>query len=403
MIKLKKDLWNLDWLKSEPVKVIWQLLSSNTAKVYFVGGCVRDTIQGREINDIDIATDALPSEVLRISQEAGLKVVKTGYEHGSISVIINDECFEVTTFRSDLVTDGRHSKVSFSSNILDDAKRRDFTMNAIYMTIDGDIFDPISGLNDLVNGYVRFIGHPKTRINEDYLRVFRYFRFLSIYGEKNNFIDKVALKACSDAIPFLKKLSYDRIWAEVQKILLVEDPSHVLKKMHLCGVLDLIFPSARIERLQSLLKFEIQIEVEFREINRLVALNRSNVSSWAKNFPLKKEQRQWLDKLLLILNDSSSLRVKGYKYKKNLVMAALAIFKSDSAVRLRDKDLAEIKYGSMQRFPLEISDLLEFFQPSKELGNELRRLKNIWFDSELEYDREDLIKELERNLGVIGP
>ena len=84
-------------------------------------------------------------------------------------------------------------------------------------------------------------------------------------------------------------------------------------------------------------------------------------------------------------------------------MAALAVFKSDSAVRLRDEDLAEIKYGAEQRFPLEISDLLEFFQPSKELGNELRRLKNIWFDSELEYDREDLIKELQRNLGVIGP
>ena len=133
----------------------------------------------------------------------------------------------------------------------------------------------------------------------------------------------------------------------------------------------------------------------------VVALNRSNVSSWAKNFPLKKEQRQWLNKLLLTLKDSSSLRVKGYKYEKNLVMAALAVFKSDSAVRLRDEDLAEIKYGAMQRFPLETSDLLEFFQPSKELGDELRRLKNIWFDSELEYDREDLIKDLEKNLKVI--
>ena len=401
MNKLKKDFWNLDWLKSESVKVIWQLLSSKTAKVYFVGGCVRDTIQGREINDIDIATDVLPSEVLKISQEAGLKVLKTGYEHGSISMIINNERFEVTTFRLDSVTDGRHSKVSFSSDILDDAKRRDFTMNAIYMTIDGDIFDPISGLNDLVNGCVRFIGHPKKRINEDYLRVFRYFRFLSIYGRKNNFDDKAVLKACSDAIPFLKKLSHDRVWAEVQKILLVDDPSYVLKKMHLSGVLDQILPCAKIERLRALLKFENQIEVEFKEINRLVALNRSNVSSWAKNFPLKKEQRQWLNKLLLTLKDSSSLRVKGYKYEKNLAMAALAVFKSDSAVRLRDEDLAEIKYGAMQRFPLETSDLFEFFQPSKELGDELRRLKNIWFDSELEYDREDLIKDLEKNLRVI--
>ncbi len=400
MKTLKKDFWNLDWLKFESVKVIWQLLSSQGAQVYFVGGCVRDTIQGREIKDIDIATDALPSQVLKITQAAGLKALKTGYDHGSISVIINEERFEVTTFRSDLVTDGRHSKVAFSSNILDDARRRDFTMNAIYMNIEGDIFDPISGLNDLLNGYVRFIGHPEKRIHEDYLRVFRYFRFLSIYGEKQDSIDYAAVKACSDAIPFLKMLSHDRVWVETQKILLVDDPSIVLKIMHSCGVLDQILPDAKIERLQRLLKMESQFEFEFKEINRLAALNVMKVSSWVKNFPLKKEQRRWLDKLLVNLKDSSSLRVKGYKYKMNLAIAALAVFKSDSVVRLRDEDLIDIKHGALQQFPLGASDLLEFLPPSKKLGDELRRLKDIWFGSELEYDRDDLLRDLEKNLSV---
>ena len=124
----KKDQWNLAWLGSASVKLIWKILSSNGAQVYFVGGCVRDTILGQQIKDIDIATDALPAGVLKLAENAGLKTLKTGYEHGSVSVLVKQDCFEITTFRSDLVTDGRHSKVGFSSNILDDAKRRDFTV-----------------------------------------------------------------------------------------------------------------------------------------------------------------------------------------------------------------------------------------------------------------------------------
>ena len=113
-----KEQWNLAWLETDSVKLIWRVLSSKGAKVYFVGGCVRDSVQGREINDIDIATDALPDEVIKLAKDAGLGVTTTGYSHGSVSVKIMREVFEVTTFRSDLITDGRHSKVGFSKNIL---------------------------------------------------------------------------------------------------------------------------------------------------------------------------------------------------------------------------------------------------------------------------------------------
>ncbi len=285
MKKNEKKIWNLTWLDSSSVKFVWNILSSKGALVYFVGGCVRDAIQGREIKDIDIATNTWPSEVVKLAESAGLKVVKTGLSHGSVSLIINRERFEVTTFRSDLVTDGRKSKVSFSSNILDDAKRRDFTMNALYMTIDGKILDPISGWKDLVNGYVKFIGDPEKRIHEDYLRVLRYFRFLTTYSKNGKLVDTNTLDACSNAVPGLKILSQNRIWSEFQQILLADNSCLGLKLMKKCGVLDALLPFADIANLQRFLAIENKLKFKFTEINRLVALNPSYASNWARNFP----------------------------------------------------------------------------------------------------------------------
>jgi len=397
MIRYNKDQWNLAWLETKSVKLIWRVLSSNGAKVYFVGGCVRNSVQGKEINDIDIATDALPDEVIKVASDAGLGVITTGYSHGSVSIKIMQELFEVTTFRSDLITDGRHSKVGFSKNILEDAKRRDFTMNALYMTIDGHIFDPILGLEDVINERVQFIGDPDKRVREDFLRVLRYFRFLSIYKKNIDSIDQTLVTVFANAVPGLKMLSHDRVWSELQKILGAENPYVVLKIMQVCGILKEVLPSAKIDCLQRFLQNEDELKLEFQEINRLAALNLSNFRSWTKNFPLTKDQNRWIDKLLVNLKDSSSLRVKGYKYGENLAIVALALLKSDSGATIIREDLAEIKYGSLKRFPIKSLDLLKFFIPSKELGDELKRLKDIWFASDLELSREDLLDELKNN------
>ena len=392
-----KEQWNLAWLETDSVKLIWRVLSSKGAKVYFVGGCVRNSVQGKEINDIDIATDALPDEVIKVASDAGLGVITTGYSHGSVSIKIMQELFEVTTFRSDLITDGRHSKVGFSKNILEDAKRRDFTMNALYMTIDGHIFDPILGLEDVINERVQFIGDPDKRVREDFLRVLRYFRFLSIYKKNIDSIDQTLVTVFANAVPGLKMLSHDRVWSELQKILGAENPYVVLKIMQVCGILKEVLPSAKIDCLQRFLQNEDELKLEFQEINRLAALNLSNFRSWTKNFPLTKDQNRWIDKLLVNLKDSSSLRVKGYKYGENLAIVALALLKSDSGATIIREDLAEIKYGSLKRFPIKSLDLLKFFIPSKELGDELKRLKDIWFASDLELSREDLLDELKNN------
>tara|TARA_A100001011_G_scaffold263738_1_gene272350 strand:+ start:575 stop:1780 length:1206 start_codon:yes stop_codon:yes gene_type:complete len=398
MKKHKKDQWNWTWLKSSAVRRIWKILSSNGAKVYFVGGCVRDTILGREIKDIDIATDALPSKVVELAQAAGLKVIKVGLKYGSVKVVVEQECFEVTTFRSDLVTDGRHPKVGFSQNILDDASRRDFTMNAIYMTIDGKIIDPLSGWEDLINGHVRFIGEPKKRIKEDYLRILRYFRFISTYVGSVESVDYNSVKACTEAIPGLKTLSHNRVWEELQKILLAEDPYPVLQLMKGSNILDEILPLANVGCLARFLKIENKVDLESTEINRLLALNINCARSWVKNFPLKKEKIEWLKKILVILRDHSSLKVKGYKYGMNLTLASLALSKANSSEKIENNDLANIKQGSVKKFPINASDLLEFFPPSRDLGVELKRLQCLWFASDLELGRNELLVKLKKQL-----
>ena len=383
--------WNIKWLKSPSVNFIWKILSSTGAEVFFVGGCVRDSFHGHEIKDIDIATDSQPSDVVKIIQSAGLQAIKTGFDHGSVTVFYKKKVFEITSFRSDVVSDGRHAKVKFSSNILDDAKRRDFTMNALYMNINGEIIDPISGWEDLSKGRVRFIGNPEKRIHEDYLRILRYFRFLSTYEKNMKSVDYEVLKACSNSLSGLKTLSQNRIWGELQRILLAEDPYPTLKLMQFSGILDEILPDAKIDILKKFLTFEKRLQLNFRSINRLAALNIVNVSSWIKKFPVSKEQNSWLEQILINIQDPLSLRIKGYKYGVNLAITALAIFKSDSVSELSDHELAEINFGSSQQFPIKPKDLLKFFSPSKELGDELRRLKDIWFESNLELGRSDLM------------
>ena len=388
--------WNLDWLKSNSVRAVWNVLVTEGAKVFFVGGCVRDTIQGRTVNDIDIATDALPSEVIKLAKTAGLRVLETGLSHGSITLISEGDFFEVTTFRSDLKTDGRHSKVEFSNNIEDDAKRRDFTMNAIYMTIDAEVIDPILGWEDLMNGHVRFIGNPEERIQEDYLRILRYFRFLPIYESDKNHINVAAFAACSRLKSGLKKLSKERIWQELQKILSYNDCIFALQKMESSGVLEEILPFSKTKTLERFLVIENKISSGFKEIDRLAALNISHVDSWVKKLSLTKEQKRWVKQILVITKDVSSLRVKGYKYKENLVLSALGIFMADSKSSLAQNDIAEIKFGASQKFPLDTSDFMKFFPPSKELGDQVKRVTKIWFDSDLAMSREELLAQLDK-------
>lgn len=205
-----------------------------------VGGCVRDALAGRPVADIDLATPSPPETTIARLRAAGLKAAPTGLEHGTVTAIADHRGFEVTTLRRDVATDGRHATVAFTDDWRADAARRDFTINAMSMTPQGMVHDYFDGVSDLAAGRVRFVGDPATRLAEDYLRVLRFFRFWARYGRGAP--DAAALAALRGAVPGLARLSAERVWSELKRILLAPDPAGSVALMDALGVLAAVLP-----------------------------------------------------------------------------------------------------------------------------------------------------------------
>jgi poly(A) polymerase len=229
----------------------------------FVGGCVRDALLGRPIADIDIATPARPDEVVAALGKAGIKTVPTGIAHGTVTAVVGSpgppRHFEITTLRRDVETYGRHAKVAFDADWAEDAARRDFTINAIYLDPDGTVHDPVGGLADLAAHRVRFVGDAATRIAEDVLRVLRYYRFEARFGTGpiGGQGDAGARAACRAGVPLLPRLSAERVAQELLRLLAVANPVPTLRMMQQDAVLAAILPEAtRPDRLERLLSIE---------------------------------------------------------------------------------------------------------------------------------------------------
>jgi poly(A) polymerase/tRNA nucleotidyltransferase (CCA-adding enzyme) len=204
------------------------------------GGAVRDTLAGRPVADIDLATPLPPGEVIRALTAAGIRTVPTGIGHGTVTAVSGGRGFEITTLRRDERTDGRHAVVAFTDDWQEDAARRDFTMNALSMTRDGAIYDYFGGIADLRAGIVRFVGDPATRIAEDYLRILRFFRFHARYAAGPP--DQGAIPAIRAGVPGLARLSAERVWSELARILTAPDPTEAIGLMAELGVLAAIIP-----------------------------------------------------------------------------------------------------------------------------------------------------------------
>ena len=219
------------WITEPATQAVCAAMADQGFQVYFVGGCVRNALLGVEVSDIDLASDALPEDTIRCAEAAGLRAIPTGIEHGTIAVVSGGVAHEITTFRSDVETHGRRAEVRFSKSVKEDAERRDFTMNAIYAGPDGTILDPLNGLPDLVRRHVRFIGDAGQRIQEDYLRSLRFFRFTAWYGDPALGIDSEGLAAVAAHLDGLSGLSRERVGAEIKKLLAAPDPSMAVAAM----------------------------------------------------------------------------------------------------------------------------------------------------------------------------
>jgi poly(A) polymerase len=217
----------------------------------FVGGAVRNALLGASVVDIDIAVPMPPAETMARLKAKGIKVIETGIDHGTVTAIAGTHAFEITSLRRDVETDGRHAVVAFTDDWAEDAARRDFTLNALYATATGEIFDYATGVEDLIAGKVRFMGDPRARIAEDYLRVLRLFRFHAWYGKGE--IDAEGLRAAAEAKDKLKTLSAERVAKELLRLLEAGNPSPVLRMMAATGILSALLPGAlqlsRLERL----------------------------------------------------------------------------------------------------------------------------------------------------------
>lgn len=245
------------WLHAPETRAVMDALHAR-GPARFVGGCVRNTLLGAPVDDIDIATPLTPDVVTAAARAAGLDAVPTGEAHGTITVIANHKPLEVTTLRRDVSTDGRRATVAFTTDWSEDAQRRDFHINALYADVDGTLHDPTgAGLSDAEHGRVRFIGDAHTRIAEDYLRILRFFRFYAWYAKGDPDPDPDGLAACAVMKAGLAQLSAERVWKELKKLLSAPDPRVAYIAMETSGVAGAVLPEA-LDRA----RFEAMVEID---------------------------------------------------------------------------------------------------------------------------------------------
>jgi poly(A) polymerase len=265
---MKLDPKREKWMSDARTRAVMDALGPDAR---FVGGAVRNALLKREVSDVDIATPLTPDEVTKRLKKAGLGAVPTGIEHGTVTAISSGTPFEVTTLRRDVATDGRRAVVAFTTDWKEDAARRDFTMNALYATADGEVIDLVGGVADLQAGRVRFVGDATTRIREDYLRILRLFRFHAWYG-KGEF-DPEALRAAAAEKAGLTQLSGERVQKELLRLLEAENPGPVLRVMAASGILGELLPGAlMIGRLEKLVAIDAEAFFTPDPMLRLAAL-----------------------------------------------------------------------------------------------------------------------------------
>lgn len=365
------------------IKLFKALGSENTL---MVGGCVRNSVLNTVETDIDIATKLTPEVIVQKSEQAGFKTIPTGIDHGTVMVVVDDVPFEVTSLRRDVETDGRHAKVEFSDSWHEDATRRDFTMNALYMDLQGNVFDPLGeGIDDLKQNLVKFVGEPIQRIAEDYLRILRFFRFYAQYGAGE--LDVDGLQACSKVGDKVVTLSRERITQELLKIINTDKAPDVLKMMFDHGVLDDL-PNANYDgdTQARLIDFQNQYDV-LNVMSRLFVLGGNTPNLFEKYLRLSHAQMKFLIKLEMATNQEFYADEKAVKkalfYHGNDLLVQGYLLACSIRGEVVDQTMFEIlKNWQAPECPITGEALLaEGFQTGPELGIELKRRTEEWLES----------------------
>jgi poly(A) polymerase len=404
------------WLKGKSLQKLLAVLSAEGEGARVVGGAVRNTLLGQPVSDLDIATTCLPEETLRRAKEAGFKVVPTGIDHGTITVVAEGRPYEVTTLRADVGTDGRHAEVAFGRDWRVDAERRDFTINALYIEADGTIIDLVGGLADIESHTLRFIGDAEQRIREDYLRILRFFRFFAWYGKGRP--ESEGLKACARLKDGLARLSAERVWSELKKLLAAPDPSRALLWMRQAGVLTAVLPESEkwgIDSIHSLVKTELDLDWDVDPLLRLESMvppNAERMTELASRLKLSNRERERLEAWANSVPPQPEISETGFAKKlyrsdkhgmrdrlRLALVSARAEALNDNAAMMRAGHLSKLlefldRFES-PKFPLSGGDLVAAgLDKGPEVGKVHRALEDEWVESGFTLSRDELLAKI---------
>ncbi len=348
-----------------------------------VGGAVRNTLIGVPVDDIDIATTALPEVVAQRVTAAGLKAVPTGIAHGTVTVVSSGRPFEVTTLRADVQTDGRHAVVAFTADWEGDARRRDFTMNAVYADADGTLHDPVMGIGDALAGRVRFIGDPVARIEEDFLRILRFFRFHARYGQGP--LDVAGLKAAVDLQKGIDQLSRERIGAEMRKLMTAAGAVSALAVMDEAGILGRILPGGgAVARFSTVVEFSNRYSIPVGLEARLAALSENRAELAAALRLSGREGKQieaicfWSEALIRQM-DATTVRFAVVRAGNEVATASLFLASAEQGNDPVSDLISLAADFRPPKSPVTAAGLIaEGYVPGPALGAELRRREALW-------------------------
>ena len=380
---------------------------------YVVGGAVRNALLGVPVRDVDLATARRPEATSRIAEALGYKVVPTGIEHGTVTVVTPAGPYEVTTFRTDEETDGRHARVAFTNDLRQDAERRDFTINALYAAADGVIVDVVDGLTDIRTRTVRFIGDADERIREDYLRILRFFRFHAHYGRGRP--DAEGLRACARNKAGIARLSPERVWSELRRLLEAPEPGMTMLWMRTTGVLATVLPEGErwgIDALPGLVAVERDLGWAPDPMLRLAAIlppDAERMEALADRLRMSNAERErlaaWARATPPVASLSESkLRERLYREGRSGIEDRLRLALASVRGRAASEDGALEDAADLSRlldvaetwqrpeFPLKGRDLVELGIPAgPEIGERLNALEEAWIASGFEGDRDAMI------------
>lgn len=393
LTEVARRLREAEWLVRPETQRLFALLDGAQFKTRAVGGVVRDTILNmpRDLAELDLATELHPSEVMRRASSAGIAAYPTGFDHGTVTLRVDALVAEVTTLREDIETDGRHAVVSFGTDWARDAARRDFTLNALYVGHDGTLFDPLGGLDDCLHRRVRFIGEAATRIAEDRLRVYRFFRFSASHAGEA--LDSNGLAAALAAAPDTRHLARERVGTELRRMLALPKVARTLKVMSEAGLVPLSPGTLALLR-----SYESQSRRPDATARLALILAEADPDALQAEWRLSNDAITGAVRLLAAarLLAEFAINEAAYRFPALLseavdVAATLSGWTEAAKLALREQ-LESLRVPS---FPLTGRDVLSSgIAPGPEVGRTLDRLERLWIESGFEMGRDALLAQL---------